>query len=313
MSAAETALAFWFPGQGSQSVGMLQSFAGEKTARQTWAEAADALDFDLLALVRDGPEQKLRLTEYAQPALLAAGVLLWRLWGERGGTSPGWLAGHSLGEFTALVCAGSLDFAPALRLVRQRGRFMQSAVELGRGGMSAVLGLEDQQVENCCAEVDEKFSVEAVNYNAPGQVVIAGEREGVEQAARLCRQAGAKHIAPLPVSAPFHTRLMRPAGEKLARELAQLELRPPAVPVLHNVHAETEADTAEIQALLVRQIYSPVRWSQCVRRMVALGVKTAVECGPGKVLCGLGRRIERPMRCLPLDPETAFSQALSAV
>ena len=303
-----------FPGQGSQKVGMLAAADAEySSVRQTFDEASAVLGLDLWELVQQGPAEKLQLTENTQPAMLSAGVALWRMWCQRGGPRPSFMAGHSLGEFTALVCAGVLEFGIAVELVRARGHFMQSAVPVGDGAMAAVLGLPDAEVSAACAQVQGEQIVQAVNFNAPGQVVIAGHTAAVEQAAAACREAGARRVMPLPVSAPFHTELMRPAGERMADMLTSVTLHPPEIPVVHNVHARTEPDPQRIRALLAEQMYTPVRWSDSVLRMAEEGVEQLVECGPGKVLCTMGRRIVESMECVALEPLSSFEEALADV
>ncbi|HUH37357.1 MAG TPA: ACP S-malonyltransferase, partial [Spongiibacteraceae bacterium] len=262
-------LALVFPGQGSQKVGMLAELAqAHPVLLDSFREASDALGYDVWALIQEGPQDSLNLTEKTQPLLLTASVALWRLWCSLGGARPSLLAGHSLGEFSALVCAGTLEFADAVRLVRARGQFMQTAVPVGEGAMAAILGLDDDAIVAICGQVQDAGVVEAVNFNAPGQVVIAGQVAAVEQAIALCKEQGAKRAMPLPVSAPFHTSLMKPAGERLQEAMAGLVLKAPAIPVVHNVHCQTETDPEAIRALLVRQIHSPVQWTGCVRYLV---------------------------------------------
>lgn len=306
-------LALVFPGQGSQKVGMLAELAqAHPVLLDSFREASDALGYDVWALIQEGPQDSLNLTEKTQPLLLTASVALWRLWCSLGGARPSLLAGHSLGEFSALVCAGTLEFADAVRLVRARGQFMQTAVPVGEGAMAAILGLDDDAIVAICGQVQDAGVVEAVNFNAPGQVVIAGQVAAVEQAIALCKEQGAKRAMPLPVSAPFHTSLMKPAGERLQDAMAGLVLKAPAIPVVHNVHCQTETDPEAIRALLVRQIHSPVQWTGCVRYLVAQGVDTALECGPGRVLGGLNKRIERNLNSLGIDDPAGLEQALAA-
>lgn len=306
-------LALVFPGQGSQKVGMLAELAqAHPVLLDSFREASDALGYDVWALIQEGPQDSLNLTEKTQPLLLTASVALWRLWCSLGGARPSLLAGHSLGEFSALVCAGTLEFADAVRLVRARGQFMQTAVPVGEGAMAAILGLDDDAIVAICGQVQNAGVVEAVNFNAPGQVVIAGQVAAVEQAIALCKEQGAKRAMPLPVSAPFHTSLMKPAGERLQEAMAGLVLKAPAIPVVHNVHCQTETDPEAIRALLVRQIHSPVQWTGCVRYLVAQGVDTALECGPGRVLGGLNKRIERNLNSLGIDDPAGLEQALAA-
>lgn len=306
-------LAFVFPGQGSQKVGMLASVAEAfPSVGETFAEASEVLGYDLWALAQDGPQETMNLTEKTQPLLLSSSVALWRVWNELGGAQPAVMAGHSLGEFSALVCAGSLQFADAVDLVRQRGAFMQTAVPVGVGAMAAIIGLDDEAINAACDKASEGESVAAVNYNSPGQVVIAGVAAAVERAIALCKEAGAKRALPLPVSAPFHTDLMKPAGEKLQEAMAGLDLASPQVPVVHNVHAKTESDPERIRALMVEQIYSPVQWVACVNTMLEKGVEATVECGPGKVLSGLNKRIHKPMQCFSTDDVDTLRAAIDA-
>lgn len=304
----KSSLAFVFPGQGSQKVGMLAE-VGEAFAvvKETFAEASEALGYDMWALIQEGEQEQLNLTEKTQPILLTSSVALWRVWQEKGGAQPAMMAGHSLGEFSALVCAGSLQFADAVTLVRDRGQFMQTAVPVGEGAMAAVLGLDDQVIMDIC----DKAGAEAVNFNSPGQVVIAGKVAAVDEAIKLLQEAGAKRAMPLPVSAPFHTSLMKPAGEKLAEKVAELTVASPEVPVVHNVHAQTESDPEKIKALLVEQIYSPVKWTSCVETMVAAGITTTLECGPGKVLSGLSKRIDKSLTGLNIETLAGLDKALA--
>ncbi|WP_439107339.1 ACP S-malonyltransferase [Congregibacter sp.] len=297
-------LAFLFPGQGSQRVGMLNDAILEfSESAAVFEESSDALGFDLLALIRDGDPEQLNLTEYTQPALLAASVALWRAWLAQGGVRPAAMAGHSLGEFSALCCAGALTLRDAVSLVRERGRFMQTAVPVGVGAMAAILGVDDELVNATCEEVSAHSDgvVQAVNFNAPGQVVIAGTSADVDAAIAALKEAGAKRAMPLPVSAPFHTSLMQPAGEKLAEVLQELTISSPDIPVVHNVHAQTEQDPEKIRALLVTQISAPVRWTACMAALQAGGAVEFAECGAGKVLGGLLRRIDRSANCVYLE------------
>jgi [acyl-carrier-protein] S-malonyltransferase len=307
-------LALVFPGQGSQKVGMLAELgAAFPSVKATFAEASAALGYDMWDLVQNGEQAQLNLTETTQPVLLTASVAVWRLWCEQGGLQPSLMAGHSLGEFSALVCAGAIDFADAVRLVRARGQYMQTAVPVGEGAMAAVLGLDDAQIIDICQQASAAGVVEAVNFNSPGQVVIAGKVAGVEKAIELLKAAGAKRALPLPVSAPFHTSLMRPAGEKLAEALATMSLQSPKIPVVHNVHGKTESDPSAIKALLVEQIYSAVKWVSCVEAMAAAGITTTIEAGPGKVLSGLNKRIEKSLSCLNIESPETLAAALEAV
>ncbi|MCZ6828344.1 MAG: ACP S-malonyltransferase [Gammaproteobacteria bacterium] len=307
-------IAFIFPGQGSQQVGMLAEAAvSHPSVGQTFAEASEALGYDMWDLVQNGEQEQLNLTETTQPVLLTSSVALWRSWRAAGGAQPTLMAGHSLGEFSALVCAGALNFADAVRLVRQRGAFMQTAVPVGEGAMAAIIGLDDGDINSACAQAASATGgvVTAVNFNSPGQVVIAGKTEAVEQAIANCKQAGAKRALPLPVSAPFHTELMRPAGEQLAQVIADIPVSAPDIPVVHNVHAQTESDPRLIRDLLVQQIYSPVQWTSCVQTLVADGIARLVECGPGKVLSGLNRRIDKSLQSYNIEQPDALAAALT--
>jgi len=308
-------VAFMFPGQGSQYVGMLSETAeAHASVRHTFAEAADALGYDLWELIQRGSADELSMTEVTQPALLASSVALWRSWRAAGGSSPAVMAGHSLGEFSALVCAGAMGFADGLRLVRARGAAMQAAVPVGRGAMSAVIGLDDDAVDAACIASSAQTGsvVAAVNYNSPGQVVIAGYADAVEEAASHCKAAGAKRVMALPVSAPFHTVLMEPAGEKLQAALEHVSITAPDIPVIHNVHAQAETSPDVIRELLVQQIHSPVLWTACARAMIARGADMFVECGPGKVLCGLLRRIDRAAQGQSIEVPSEFEAAMQA-
>ena len=308
-------LAFVFPGQGSQRAGMLADAAQTRVeVRATFDEASQALGYDLWDLVRGDGDGRLDLTEYTQPALLTSSVALWRSWRAAGGETPAAMAGHSLGEFSALCCAGVFELADAVVLVRERGRAMQSAVPLGEGAMAAVLGLDDGAIVAICAAVAAELDavVQAVNFNAPGQVVIAGHAPAVEVAIGRLKAAGAKRAVALKVSAPFHTSLMKPAGRRLAAALDALELRTPSIPVLHNVNAEPETDPGRIRDLLVEQIFSPVGWTACVRALLAGGATRFVECGPGRVLGGLLRRIDGALACVSLEAPADLQAAAVA-
>lgn len=309
------ALAFVFPGQGSQSVGMLTTLAeAEPVVGATFAEASAVLGYDLWALCQTGPDAALNATERTQPAMLAAGVAVWRVWRKRGGPAPTVMSGHSLGEFTALVCADSLDFATAVELVRFRGRAMQEAVPLGQGAMAAVIGLEDADVEAACRDSADGEVIEAVNFNAPGQVVIAGHAGAVGRTIESCKSRGAKRVIDLPVSVPSHSSLMKPAAERLRERLEQTEVRSPLVPEIYTVDVLKHGHPQGIRAALVRQLYSPVRWADTVRRMVASGVTHIVECGPGKVLTGLNRRVERrkEISVYALEDGASIDEAIAA-
>jgi [acyl-carrier-protein] S-malonyltransferase len=306
-------LALVFPGQGSQKVGMLgAAYAQFPEVALCFAEASDALGYDVWQQVQDGPQERLNLTEITQPVLMTASVALWRAWQAQGGAEPAMMAGHSLGEFSALVAAGSLSLADGVRAVRERGRFMQEAVPVGVGAMAAIIGLDDRRIVEICAEMAQQSGrcVAAVNFNSPGQVVIAGHADAVELAIAALKVAGAKRALPLPVSAPFHTALMNPAAERLAAVLDNIELRTPRIPVVHNVHAQCEADPERIRALLVEQIASPVLWTQCVSHMVMQGCRSFVECGPGKVLGGLVSRSDSTVQVFSSEEPDRLLEAI---
>lgn len=309
---SKSSLAFVFPGQGSQKVGMLADIASQfSIVKETFDEASEVLAYDVWDMIQNGEQEQLNLTERTQPILLTSSVALWRAWQQKQGAEPALMAGHSLGEFSALVCAGSLAFADAVALVRDRGQFMQTAVPVGEGAMAAVLGLSDEKIQEVCEGLAGEGVVEAVNFNSPGQVVIAGAVAAVEKAIAACKEAGAKRAMPLPVSAPFHTSLMKPAGEKLAEKVAELTVKSPVIPVVHNVHAQTESDPEKIKALLVQQIYSPVNWVGCVETMLAAGIEQTVECGPGTVLSGLNRRVKKSLQVFSLESPAGFEKALT--
>lgn len=303
-----------FPGQGSQSVGMLSAWAeSQPIITQTFREASDALGYDLWSIVSNGPDTELNRTEVTQPAMLAAGVAAWRVWQAEGGADPVCMAGHSLGEYTALVCAGALDFADGVRLVAERGRLMQQAVPAGEGAMVAVLGLDDDVVRAVCAEATQGASVaEAVNFNSPGQVVVAGSSAAVARASAMLQEKGAKRVLPLPVSVPSHSSLMREAALQMAKVLESVEIRTPAIPVLHNVDSAEHADPVALRAALVSQLHSPVLWVDSVRAMHARGAVALVEFGPGKVLAGLAKRIERDLAAYPVLDAASLEAAMNA-
>lgn len=293
--------AFVFPGQGSQSVGMLAELATAfPIVEQTFAEASQALGYDLWQLVQNGPEADLNQTDKTQPAMLAAGIAVWRVWQSQNSFQPAFLAGHSLGEYSALVAAGALDFQDAIKLVAKRGAFMQQAVPAGEGAMAAILGLEDAQVIEICKQAGIHGVVEAVNFNSPGQVVIAGAAAAVNQAIDLATAAGAKRALLLPVSVPSHCALMQPAAEQLAIELANTAIQAPQITVIHNASVTSSNHPDEIRELLAKQLFSPVRWVETVAFLAAQGVDTLVECGPGKVLAGLAKRIDKTLNAQPL-------------
>ena len=303
-----------FPGQGSQSIGMLSELSTAcRDVRSTFDEASDALGYDLWTLVQEGPEQRLNSTEQTQPAMLAAGVAAWRCWAARGGLLPIVAAGHSLGEYSALVVFGALDFADAIRTVAARGRFMQEAVPEGEGGIAAILGLDDDTVVGLCNAVWERTGlghVSAVNFNAPGQVAIAGTSRAIDAAIAQAREAGAKRAIRLPMSVPVHCPLMAPATGRLEATLAAVRIRPPAVPILHNVDLASRSNEASIRDALAGQLASPVRWHRTVIAMRERGATTMVEFGPGRVLTGLARRIDRGMTALPVHDGKSLDTAL---
>jgi [acyl-carrier-protein] S-malonyltransferase len=305
-------IAFVFPGQGSQQVGMLAAAHQHfPVVRETFTEASEVLGYDMWALLQQGPQEALNLTETTQPVLLTSSVALWRAWRSETEVRPGIMAGHSLGEFSALVCAGALQFGDAVKLVRKRGEFMQTAVPVGQGAMAAIIGLEDTVINRICEQMtnDTDTVVSAVNFNSPGQVVIAGHKAAVEAAIIALKDAGAKRALALPVSAPFHTVLMKPAGKELAEVLSTISISTPQIPVVHNVHAATESDPDSIRKLLVEQIYSPVRWTSCIQAIIQSGASNIVECGPGNVLSGLNRRIDKSLQCYSLEEPESLAAA----
>jgi len=309
-------LAFVFPGQGSQTVGMLDAFAGNDAVRAVMAQADAALGEPLTELIARGPADALALTVNTQPAVLASSYACWAAWRAAGGPEPAAVAGHSLGEYTALAVAGVFDLAQAVPLVRVRAQAMQDAVPVGVGGMAVVMGLDDDKVRAACAGAQQALPgqvVEAVNFNAPAQVVIAGHKAAVERACELAKAAGAKRALALAVSAPFHSSLLRPAGERLAQALAALELKPARTAVVHNVDAQVRTEPAAIVDALVRQAYSPVLWVDVVRRLKSLGVDRIVEFGAGKVLTGLTGRIEKDIAVSAVYDPATLDAALAAV
>ncbi|MEJ3626741.1 ACP S-malonyltransferase [Vibrio vulnificus] len=291
-----------FPGQGSQAVGMLADLGEQyEIVKQTFAQASEALGYDLWALVQNGPAEDLNQTFRTQPALLASSVAIWRVWQELGLAQPENLAGHSLGEYSALVCAGVIDFQEAIKLVELRGQLMQEAVPAGTGAMYAIIGLDDEAIAKACEEAAQGDVVSPVNFNSPGQVVIAGSKDAVERAGALCKDAGAKRALPLPVSVPSHCALMKPAAEKLAVALESIEFKAPQLPVINNVDVVAETDPAKIKDALVRQLYSPVRWTESVELMSSQGVEKLLEMGPGKVLTGLTKRIVKSLEAAAVN------------
>lgn len=306
-------LAFVFPGQGSQQVGMLSDLAEQyPLIQETFAEASNALGYDLWALVSEGPTEELNKTEKTQPALLTASIALWRLWQAEGGARPDYLAGHSLGEYSALVAAGVLPLADAAVLVEKRGQLMQAAVPAGQGSMAAILGLDDQAVIDGCAAAAQGDVVEAVNFNTPGQVVIAGSVAAVERAIETLKAAGAKRAMPLPVSVPSHCSLMKDAAAQLSSHLDTLNWQNAELPIIQNVSAAAESNAAALKQNLVEQLFRPVLWSQSVTELVRLGVSETVECGPGKVLSGLNKRIEKTLTLSALGSLAAFQERIGS-
>ncbi len=308
------AIGMMFPGQGSQAVGMLSDMAADHAAIGiAFAEASAALGEDLWALIQSGPAEDLDRTENTQPALLTASVALWRAWRAAGGEAPVMAAGHSLGEYSALVAAESMSLSDAVVLVRERGRLMQEAVPKGEGGMAAILGLDAEQVEQCCAQAAGDGVVSPANYNAPGQVVIAGDAAAVERAIAACKAAGAKRAMALSVSVPSHCRLMAPAAEHFAARLESVQIAEPRFPIIQNLDAQASTDADGIRRRLLAQLHSPVRWTQSVAAMGEHDVGLLVECGPGKVLAGLVKRIDREIEVVGLGDRAGFALALEKV
>ena len=302
-------LAFVFPGQGSQTVAMLSDFAENSIVQATFAEASKALGYDLWQLVAQGPAEKLNQTNFTQPALLTASVALWRVWQAESEVIPDVMAGHSLGEYSALVCAGVFSLSDAVVLVEKRGEFMQACVPAGVGAMAAVIGLADDEIIKACENAKETQVVSAVNFNSPGQVVIAGHKEAVERAGELCKVAGAKRVLPLPVSVPSHCALMADAATKLAIELDKVAFNEPAINVVNNVDVAKETASAAIKSALVKQLYSPVRWSETMSLLASDGIEKVVEVGPGKVLQGLNKRINKSLRSVSFNTTDTLQQA----
>lgn len=303
--------AFLFPGQGSQSVGMMSGFEGEDgIARDTFGEASAVLGYDLWEVVQGGPDERLGQTEITQPALLAAGIAAWRTWQAVGGADPAFMAGHSLGEYSALVAAGVIDFSDAVGLVAERGRAMQAATPPGTGSMAAILGLDEAALEEVCEQAAQGQVVSCANYNSPGQVVIAGHREAVQRACEMAAAAGARRAVPLSVSVPSHCALMKPAAAALERAMAGVTFRTARVPVIHNVDVQVHADADAVRSALARQLWQPVRWSATIERLAAGGVGRFFECGPGRVLSGLNRRIARDSVTQALDSRDAVTAAM---
>lgn len=305
-------LAFVFPGQGSQSLGMLADIAADHSVIEaTFAEASDVLGMDLWQLSQTGTEEDINRTDITQPLLLTASVALWRLWNEKQGEQPGCVAGHSLGEYSALVVASAIEFVDAVKLVNLRGRFMQAAVPAGQGAMAAILGLTDEQIRDACEQAAQNEIVSAVNFNSPGQVVIAGQADAVTRAIDLCKEAGAKRALPLAVSVPSHCALMKPAAEQLQSELQQIEVKQPLIPVVQNASASVMQSPEAIRQALVEQLYRPVLWVDCVNLMIERGAERIIECGPGKVLSGLNKRISRQLQVASIGDLSGLEKSLS--
>lgn len=301
-------LAFVFPGQGSQTVAMLSDFAEHVTVQETFKEASQALGYDLWSLVAVGPVEKLNQTNFTQPALLTASVALWRVWQAESAIKPDIMAGHSLGEYSALVCAGVLSLTDAVVLVEKRGQFMQMSVPEGVGAMAAVIGLDDQAIIDACSEAQVNEVVSAVNFNSPGQVVIAGHKAAVERAGALCKAAGAKRVLPLPVSVPSHCALMKEAAEQLAKELESIAFNEPVISVVNNVDVAIETSAEAIKIALIKQLYSPVRWSETISSLANSGVTKVAEIGPGKVLQGLNKRIVKSISSVSFNDMVSLAQ-----
>lgn len=307
-----TKTAFVFPGQGSQAIGMLSEFEGHQSVSDTFEEASEALGYNLWELCQNGPAEQLNQTDKTQPALLASSVALWRLWSEKA-ELPSLLAGHSLGEYSALVCANKLGFADAIKLVEQRGLYMQEAVPAGVGKMAAIIGLDDANVVEACNVSAESEVVSPVNYNSPGQIVIAGNADAVERAMAACKERGAKKAMPLAVSVPSHCMLMKPASEKLAEALANINISESEFSVVNNVDVKIETTADAIKDALVRQLYCPVRWVESVALLSSMGVEHLVECGPGKVLSGLNRRIDRALNSHQINQLNQLNQSVESL
>jgi [acyl-carrier-protein] S-malonyltransferase len=306
--------ALTFPGQGSQSVGMLSGLAASfEVVRQTFEEASDALGVDLWAMTQDGPADELNLTQNTQPAMLAAGIATWRVWIQHGGPAPQLMAGHSLGEYSAMVAAGVIEFADAIRLVAERGRLMQEAVPQGVGAMAAILGLSDEQVIEVCAQAAQGEVASAVNFNSPGQVVIAGNAAAIGRAIDLAKEAGAKRALPLDVSVPSHCSLMQNAADTLYAQMQTMNFNVPQLPVVQNVNVASSNDPDQIRTLLKEQLYSPVRWVETVQKISSEGVSAVIEAGPGKVLTGLCKRIDKQLLALPVFDDASLEKALEAI
>lgn len=302
-------LAFVFPGQGSQTVAMLQEFAEHDVVKETFKEASDALGYDLWQLVATGPAEKLNQTNFTQPALLTSSVALWRVWQSESTIIPSVMAGHSLGEYSALVCSGVFSLTQAVKLVEKRGEFMQTCVPEGTGAMAAVIGLDDQAIMDACLKAQNDEVVAAVNFNSPGQVVIAGHKDAVARAGELCKEAGAKRVLPLPVSVPSHCALMSDAAKKLAVELDNVDFNKPVIDVVNNVDVSIESSSEAIKEALVKQLYSPVRWSETITKLGENEITAMIEVGPGKVLQGLVKRINKSITCVSFNDLASLNTA----
>jgi len=306
-------LAFVFPGQGSQAVAMLADFVDNDVVQKTFSEASLALGYDVWQLIFEGPAEKLNQTNYTQPALLTASVALWRLWQSQSEIRPVLLAGHSLGEYSALVCADVLSLTDAVQLVEKRGRFMQASVPEGVGAMAAIIGLDDQATIDACKQAQNDEIVSAVNFNSPGQVVIAGHKSAVARAGELCKSAGAKRVLPLPVSVPSHCILMKDAADKLAIELDKLTFNKPSINIINNVDVTIETLAVNIKNALIKQLYSPVRWTETIESLSTNGISVVVEAGPGKVLQGLLKRIDKSITCVSVNDTVSLNKALELI
>lgn len=305
--------AFVFPGQGSQAVGMLNGFSENKVVRDTIAEASDALEFDLWAMIAEGPKESLDLTTNTQPVMLSSSVAFYRAWLAAGGKTPEVVAGHSLGEFSALVAAGVIDFKDAVKLVRFRAQAMQEAVPVGVGGMAAILGLSDEDVIAACAEAAQGEVVEPANFNAPSQLVIAGHKTAIARACDIAKAKGAKRALPLSVSAPFHSSLLKPASDRLREYMAPLNFSEPKIPLINNVDVAIINDPAAIKDALVRQAASPVRWVETINKMAGMGISQVIECGPGRVLAGLSKRINDAVTGDAIFDQASLDKVLGAL
>jgi len=303
-------LAFVFPGQGSQTVGMLSDYTENEIVQNTFSQASKALGYDLWQLISQGPSEKLNQTHHTQPALLTASIAMWRLWQSESSNLPSVIAGHSLGEYSALVCSGVISLEDAVVLVEKRGQFMQASVPEGVGAMAAIIGLDDQSIIDSCKQAQIGEVVAAVNFNSPGQVVIAGHKAAVERAGLLCKEAGAKRVLPLPVSVPSHCALMKDAADKLALLLENINFNTPQIPVVNNVDVVIETSSDAIKTALIKQLYSPVRWSETINKLANDGIENIVEAGPGKVLQGLIKRIDKSITCISVNNSDSMANAL---